>query len=83
LTGSVSSTNIYYIKHCKGIIYESKEESLDPVNWQAMRKLGYKMIDEMMIYFENIRDKPVWNPIPDEIKTYYKTPCLMIRSSRI
>ena len=44
------------------------EESLDPKDWQAMRKLGHRMIDDMMTYLETIRDRPVWQPIPEDVK---------------
>ena len=44
------------------------EESLDPEDWQAMRKLGRRMIDDMMTYLETIRDRPVWQPMPDDVK---------------
>lgn len=44
------------------------EETLDPQDWSEMRGLGHRMIDDMFDYFENLRDQPVWQPIPDEVK---------------
>src|SRR5215217_5734654 len=44
------------------------EETLDPQNWSEIRQLGHRMIDDMFDYFENLRDQPVWQPIPDEVK---------------
>jgi hypothetical protein len=32
----------------------SKEESLDPEDWEALRALGHRMVDDMMIYLETI-----------------------------
>ncbi len=45
------------------------EETLDPEDWQALRDLGHRMVDDMMDYQENIRDRPVWQPIPDVVKS--------------
>jgi aromatic-L-amino-acid/L-tryptophan decarboxylase len=45
-----------------------REESLDPDDWNAMRALGHRMVDEMMEYLEHVRDRPAWQPIPDSVK---------------
>jgi aromatic-L-amino-acid/L-tryptophan decarboxylase len=45
------------------------EISLDPENWEAMRALGHRMVDDMLDYLQNRRDNPVWQPTPDEVKT--------------
>ncbi|MFX0072325.1 MAG: pyridoxal phosphate-dependent decarboxylase family protein, partial [Candidatus Hermodarchaeota archaeon] len=50
-----------------------QEENLDPQNWKEIKKLGHQMIDEMMDYLQNIRNEPVWKPIPNEIKKEYDT----------
>ena len=50
------------------------EESLDPADWEAMRTLGHQMVDEMMAYLETIRERPVWQPMPAEVKSTFKRP---------
>jgi aromatic-L-amino-acid decarboxylase len=50
------------------------EESLDPDDWHAMRALGHRMVDDMMTYLETIRDRPVWKPIPDDVKASLEAP---------
>jgi aromatic-L-amino-acid decarboxylase len=50
------------------------EESLDPDDWQAMRQLGHQMIEDVMDYLENIRSRPVWQPIPASVKDYLDQP---------
>ena len=40
-----------------------EEESLDPADWQLMRGLGHRMIDDIMTYLETVRTRPVWQPI--------------------
>ncbi len=51
-----------------------KEESLDPEDWQAMRALGHRMVDDMMTYLETVRERPVWKPIPATVRAYFHQP---------
>lgn len=52
-----------------------KEEiSLDPENWQAMRELGHQMVEDMMTYLETVRERPAWQPIPQEVKLNFQQP---------
>ena len=37
-----------------------KEDSLDPVDWKALRSLGHRMLDDMFTYLETVRERPVW-----------------------
>ncbi|MGB3716998.1 MAG: aminotransferase class V-fold PLP-dependent enzyme [Candidatus Promineifilaceae bacterium] len=53
---------------------ETPEESLDPADWPAMRALGHRMVDDMMTLLEKVRERPVWQPIPEEVKTYLRQP---------
>ncbi len=51
-----------------------KEESLDPEDWQGMRMLGHRMVDDMMNYLETIRERPVWQPVPQAVRAHLKAP---------
>jgi aromatic-L-amino-acid/L-tryptophan decarboxylase len=42
--------------------------SLDPVDWSALRGSGHQMLDDMFDYLEHIRERPVWQPIPESIR---------------
>jgi glutamate/tyrosine decarboxylase-like PLP-dependent enzyme len=53
---------------------EPPEESLDPADWNAMRALGHRMVDDAMNYLETVRDRPLWQPIPAAAKTFFKQP---------
>ncbi len=44
------------------------ELSLDPENWEEMRALGHRMVDDMLDYLQNRRDNAVWQPTPDDVK---------------
>jgi aromatic-L-amino-acid decarboxylase len=50
------------------------EETLDPADWQDLRKLGHQMLDDMLTYLETVRERPVWQPIPDDVKQHFKAP---------
>ena len=52
----------------------TKEESLDPEDWQLMRALGHRMVDDMLTYLETVRQRSVWQPIPQEVKEHLKQP---------
>lgn len=44
------------------------EDSLDPDDWTAFRAQSHRMLDDMLDYVEHIRQRPVWQPIPDVIR---------------
>ena len=44
------------------------EESLDPHDWASMKDLGHRMVDDIMEYLETVRDRPVWQPVPETVK---------------
>ncbi len=45
------------------------EENLDPRDWEAMRTLGHRMVDDMLDYLQAVRERPVWQHAPPEIKS--------------
>jgi aromatic-L-amino-acid decarboxylase len=47
---------------------------LDPCDWQSARAQGHRMLDDILDYIENIRERPVWQPIPDDIRTRFNEP---------
>lgn len=46
----------------------SREETLDPQDWESFRRLGHRMIDEMTDYLRQVRTRPVWQYPPTEVK---------------
>ena len=44
------------------------EISLDPQDWDAMRLLGHRMVDDMLDYLKTVRERPVWQPVPVEVE---------------
>ncbi|HLF26183.1 MAG TPA: pyridoxal-dependent decarboxylase [Anaerolineae bacterium] len=53
---------------------QAVEESLDPEDWDAMRELGHRMLDDMLEYLQTVRERPVWQPIPAAVKAHLKQP---------
>jgi glutamate/tyrosine decarboxylase-like PLP-dependent enzyme len=47
-------------------------ETLDPPNWDDLRALGHRMLDDMVDYAADIRDRPVWQPIPDQVRARFR-----------
>jgi glutamate/tyrosine decarboxylase-like PLP-dependent enzyme len=50
------------------------EETLDPQDWDAMHTLAHKMVDDMLHYLHDVRERPIWQPIPAEVKERLQTP---------
>jgi glutamate/tyrosine decarboxylase-like PLP-dependent enzyme len=47
------------------------EETLDPDDWESMRALGHRMVDDMLDFLRNVRARPVWRHAPQEIKAHF------------
>jgi len=50
------------------------EESLDPADWNELRALGHRMVDDMMDHLETVRDRPVWQSVPTETRAALDEP---------
>jgi glutamate/tyrosine decarboxylase-like PLP-dependent enzyme len=50
------------------------ELSLDPASWDDFRKLGHRMIDDMVDYLAAVRERPVWRPFPDAVRARLAEP---------
>ncbi|CAF0738189.1 unnamed protein product [Adineta steineri] len=46
-----------------------EEISLDPLDWTDTRIFGHKIMDDMIDYLRDIRQRPTWRPMPTEIKS--------------
>ena len=49
-----------------------REETLDPDNWGDLRKIGHRMLDDMLDWLQTLRERPAWQPIPDEVKASFQ-----------
>lgn len=49
-------------------------DGLDPSDWSVYRALGHQMIDEMMDYLRDARLRPVWQPMPQQVREAFRAP---------
>ncbi len=42
--------------------------SLDPEDWNGLRALGHRMLDDMLDHLASLREQPVWRPMPPEAR---------------
>jgi aromatic-L-amino-acid/L-tryptophan decarboxylase len=45
--------------------------TLDPLDWKIFRSQAHTMLEDMINYIENIRERPVWQPIPDAVRARF------------
>lgn len=44
------------------------ERSLDPTDWTQFRSLAHQMLDHAIGHVQEVTDRPVWVPMPDDVK---------------
>ena len=49
-------------------------ESLDPDDWDGLRALRHRMVDDVMDYLRTVRDRPAWRPIPERARRALEEP---------
>ena len=53
---------------------QTKEETLDPANWQMMEELGVEMVKDMMQFLSTVRERKVWQAPTEEVKKFFNQP---------
>jgi glutamate/tyrosine decarboxylase-like PLP-dependent enzyme len=51
--------------------FTQSEESLDPEDWDAMRALGYRMIDDLLDSVKGLKDRSPWQHAPETVKKHF------------
>ena len=49
-------------------------DSLDPSRWPELRSQGHRMLDDMFDYLERLRERPIWQPAPAEVRGKFSEP---------
>lgn len=49
-------------------------ETLDPSDWDAMRALAHRMVDDMIDYHRGLGSRPAWQPLPAEARRAFAEP---------
>ena len=53
------------------------ELTLDPANareWDELRALGHRMLDDMLDYLRTVRERPAWRPLPAAVRARLAEP---------
>lgn len=48
--------------------FEAAPDSLDPTNWESVRQMGHRMVDDMVDMLAGLRHAPTWQPLPPEAR---------------
>jgi len=50
----------------------SREETLDPRDWNKFRGLAHQMLDDILTYQQTVRRRPVWRPVPKRVERKFE-----------
>jgi len=49
-------------------------DTLDPSDWRDFRAQAHRMLDDILDYTEHIRERPVWQRIPQSVRDAFRQP---------
>lgn len=47
---------------------------LDPADWEQFRRAAHRALDDALDYLRDVRERPVWQPVPQDVKDRLQTP---------
>lgn len=50
------------------------EETLDPQDWDSLRRLGHQMLNDMFDHLSRLGEQPAWQPMPQEVRDSLSEP---------
>ena len=50
------------------------EETLDPDDWSEVETLSHQIIEDAVRHLRDVRDRPVWREVPQEVKAFFASP---------
>jgi glutamate/tyrosine decarboxylase-like PLP-dependent enzyme len=53
---------------------EADAQDLDPRDWDAARAQAHRMLDDILDHVQQVRDGPVWRPIPGAVRAQFAAP---------
>ncbi|MBS0999938.1 cytochrome D ubiquinol oxidase subunit I [Acetobacter persici] len=56
---------------------------LDPENWDALRALGHRMLDEMLDNVQTVASGPVWQPMPPAVRQEFRDADLPVQETSL
>lgn len=52
---------------------EDRPETLDPTDWEPLRCLARRMVDDAVDYTRDVRDRPVWQDMPADLRARFRS----------
>ena len=52
---------------------KAQEETLDPEDWTDAQTVAHRAVDDAIAYLRDIRDRPVWQDMPCEVRRTFET----------
>ena len=49
-------------------------DTLDPADWTATLALAHRMVEAAVVQIRDVRDRPLWQPMPDTVRHSYADP---------
>ena len=50
------------------------EETLDPSDWNEVRDLSHRIVDDAVGYLRDVRERPVWQDMPTDVRASFEAP---------
>ncbi len=49
------------------------EETLDPQDWEALRRTAHRIVDDAIDYTASLRERPVWQAMPADVREGFRS----------
>jgi glutamate/tyrosine decarboxylase-like PLP-dependent enzyme len=60
--------------HAHHSVTTAAEETLDPDDWSEALALSHRLVDDAVAYLRDVRDRPVWQDMPDDVRSRFSAP---------
>lgn len=67
------SQAIEYKDGDESVEFAAENDTLDPHDWKEFRVQAHRMLDDILDYTKNIRERPVWQVIPDPVRQRFQS----------
>ncbi len=51
-----------------------RAETLDPADWETLRVLARRIVDDAVDYTRDVRERPLWQDMPAEVRARFRSP---------
>ncbi len=52
---------------------QGEHETLDPGDWEPLRGLAHRIVDDAVEYTRDVRERPVWQNMPPEVRARFQS----------